>query len=206
MLIIVHFQTNGYLALFFWPGRGSRWPGGPPALYNYRGNTAIQCKNPPHFEFKSISRYSSILCIKFLTGIVIPARVSLWTPALRCHGDGTGPTCWRERSLGKGLSMSSSSLEECMLWVLTCSSSTTHHRWKRRRGIRERVSDDNFLVEYLLSMSTSFFLPSGVSVISRYKPFQNLPSSDITSKSVHPDVRWLDKPTSWYSPLDRLVG
>lgn len=35
------------------------------------------------------------------------------------------PTCWRDRSLGKGLSMSSSSLEECMLWVLTCGMWTT---------------------------------------------------------------------------------
>lgn len=35
------------------------------------------------------------------------------------------PTCWRDRSLGKGLSMSSSSLEECMLWVLTCGTWTT---------------------------------------------------------------------------------
>lgn len=24
----------------FWPGRGSRWPRGPPGLYSYRGNTA----------------------------------------------------------------------------------------------------------------------------------------------------------------------
>lgn len=29
-------------------------------------------------------------------------------------------TCWMDRSLGKGLSMSSSSLEECRLCVLTC--------------------------------------------------------------------------------------
>lgn len=35
------------------------------------------------------------------------------------HG-GVYSTCWRDRSLGKGLSMSSSSLDECMLWVLTC--------------------------------------------------------------------------------------
>lgn len=36
---------NGYLALalsinkgFFWPGGGTSWPGGPPGLYNCRGN------------------------------------------------------------------------------------------------------------------------------------------------------------------------
>lgn len=35
------------------------------------------------------------------------------------------PTCWSDSSLGKGLSMSSSSLEECMLWVLTCGTCKT---------------------------------------------------------------------------------
>ena len=38
-----------------------------------------------------------------------------------------------------------------------------------------------------------------------YKPFRYLPSSDITSGSLYPDVWWIDQPTSWNSPLGRLV-
>ena len=41
-------------------------------------------------------------------------------------------------------------------------------------------------------------------MISHDKPFQNPPSSDSTSGSVHPDVCWIDKPTSWYSPLGNV--
>lgn len=42
------------------------------------------------------------------------------------------PTCWRDRSLGKGLSMSSSSLEECMLWVLTWKIQTVENAFTKR--------------------------------------------------------------------------
>ena len=43
-------------------------------------------------------------------------------------------------------------------------------------------------------------------LISNYKPCPSQPSSDIRRGIVSTDIGWIDQPTSWYRPLDRLVG
>lgn len=47
-------------------------------------------------------------------------------------------TCWMDRSLGKGLSISSSSLDECKLWVLT---------WKTRS---QPIRKQNHAIWYII--------------------------------------------------------
>lgn len=49
----------------------------------------------------------------------------------------TDYTCWIDRSLGKGLSMSSSSLEECRLCVLTCNKVRQHK--ERFKTVKEQI-------------------------------------------------------------------
>jgi len=52
-------------------------------------------------------------------------------------------------------------------------------------------------------------MPPGVSAISHSKRFQKpvgMALLDITRGSVHPDVWWIDQPTSLPSGLSQLVG
>ena len=48
--------------------------------------------------------------------------------------------------------------------------------------------------------------PGVMMLIGHYKPFQNLPSRDITHGNVHPDVWWLGQSTSLHSGLYQLEG